>query len=96
LAYFAAQKRSGAADYIQALLVSSGTEKWLADGRAGRIRQSIACSTWEEQYGMRNRCVPSEDYVVEHLDDGAGILAIDETSFPRGEESVGVGDNTAV
>jgi len=29
---------------------------------------------------------------VEHLDDGAGILAVDETSFlKRGEESVGVG-----
>jgi len=36
--------------------------------------------------------VPVRDYVVEHLDDGAGILAVDETSFlKRGEESVGVG-----
>ncbi len=37
-------------------------------------------------------CAEVRDYVVEHLDDGAGILAIDETSFlKRGEESVGVG-----
>ena len=37
-------------------------------------------------------CAEVRDYVVEHLDDGAGILAVDETSFlKRGEESVGVG-----
>ncbi len=37
-------------------------------------------------------CTEVRDYVVEHLDDRAGILAVDETSFlKRGEESVGVG-----
>ncbi|RUS94416.1 hypothetical protein DSM107010_71880 [Chroococcidiopsis cubana SAG 39.79] len=37
-------------------------------------------------------CAEVRDYVVEHLNDGAGILAIDETSFlKKGEESVGVG-----
>ena len=41
--YFARLEAKGAAfDYIQAKLMSSGTEKWLADGRAGRIRQSIS------------------------------------------------------
>ena len=40
--YFARSEAKGAAfDYIQAKLVSSGTEKRLADGRAGRVRQSI-------------------------------------------------------
>jgi len=34
-------------------------------------------------------CAEVRDYVVEHLDDGAGILAVDETSFLKGEESVG-------
>jgi len=43
---------------------------------------------WDEE----QRCAEVRDYVVEHLDDGAGILAVDETSFlKRGEESVGVG-----
>jgi len=37
-------------------------------------------------------CAEVRDYVVEHLNDGAGLLAIDETSFlKKGEESVGVG-----
>lgn len=37
-------------------------------------------------------CAEVRDYVVEQLNDGAGILAVDETSFiKRGEESVGVG-----
>jgi SRSO17 transposase len=79
--------------------MSSGTEKWLADGRAGRIRQSLSLaalvgkSRWDEE----QVCAEVRDYVVEHLDDGQGILAVDETSFlKRGEESVGVGDNTAV
>ena len=41
--YFARSEAKGAAfDYIQAKLMSSGTEKWLADGRAGRIRQSLS------------------------------------------------------
>jgi len=40
--YFARSEAKGAAfDYIQAKLMSSGTEKRLADGRAGRVRQSI-------------------------------------------------------
>lgn len=37
-------------------------------------------------------CAEVRNYLVEYLDDRAGILAIDETSFlKRGEESVGVG-----
>ena len=40
--YFARSEAKGAAfDYIQAKLMSSGTEKRLADGRAGRVSQSI-------------------------------------------------------
>ena len=58
--YFARSEAKGAAfDYIQAKLMSGRTEEWLADGRAGRVRQSkLACRTcWGERYGMRNRCV---------------------------------------
>jgi len=54
----------------------------------------IACSTcWGERSGDEEQvCAEVRDYVVEHLDDGAGILAVDETSFlKKGEESVGVG-----
>ena len=44
------------------------------------------------QWDAEQVCVELRDYVVEHLDDAAGIVAIDETSFiKRGEESVGVG-----
>ena len=54
----------------------------------------IACSTcWGERSGDEEEvCAEVRDDVVEHLNDGAGILAIDETSFlKKGQESVGVG-----
>jgi len=42
-------------------------------------------------------CAEVRDYVVEHLDDGAGILAVNETSFLKREKNqLGWGDNTVV
>jgi len=41
--YFARLEAKGVAfDYIQAMLVSSRTEKWLANGRTSRIHQSLS------------------------------------------------------
>nr|WP_268890205.1 IS701 family transposase [Gloeocapsopsis dulcis] len=53
-----------------------------------RLQHLLGRWRWdEESVGAEVR-----DYVVEHLDDGAAILAVDETSFlKKGEESVGVG-----
>jgi SRSO17 transposase len=50
----------------------------------------IACNTcWAERSGDEEQ-VRAE--VRDYVDDGAGILAVDETSFlKKGEESVGVG-----
>jgi len=64
-----------------------------ADGRAGRIRQSIPLAA------LLGRAIWDEEQMCAEVrlcsrasDDGAGILAVDETSFlKRGEESVGVG-----
>ena len=53
-----------------------------------RLQHLLGRARWDEE----QVCAEVRDYVVEHLDDGAGILAVDETSFlKRGEESVGVG-----
>jgi len=53
-----------------------------------RLQHLLGRAIWDEE----QMCAEVRDYVVEHLDDGAGILAVDETSFlKRGEESVGVG-----
>jgi len=53
-----------------------------------RLQHLLGRARWDEE----QVCAEVRDYVVEHLEDGAGILAIDETSFlKRGEESVGVG-----
>jgi SRSO17 transposase len=42
------------------------------------------------RWNIEQVCAELRDYVVEHLDDGAAVVAIDETSFiKRGEESVG-------
>ena len=41
--YFArSEAKKAAFDYIQAKLMSGRTEEWLADGRAGRVRQSLS------------------------------------------------------
>jgi len=52
-----------------------------------RLQHLLGRAIWDEE----QVCAEVRDYVVEHLDDGAGILAVDETSFQEGEESVGVG-----
>ncbi len=53
-----------------------------------RLQHLLGRARWDEE----QVCAEVRDYIVEHLDDGAGILAVDETSFlKRGEESVGVG-----
>ena len=53
-----------------------------------RFQHLLARARWDEE-SVRTEI---RDYVVENLNDGAGILAVDETSFlKRGEESVGVG-----
>ncbi len=53
-----------------------------------RLQHLLGRARWDEE----QICAEVRDYVVEHLDDGTGILAVDETSFlKRGEESVGVG-----
>lgn len=53
-----------------------------------RLQHLLGRAIWDEE----EVCAEVRDYVVEHLNDGAGILAVDETSFlKKGEESVGVG-----
>ncbi|MBV8884200.1 MAG: transposase [Chroococcidiopsidaceae cyanobacterium CP_BM_RX_35] len=50
-----------------------------------RLQHLLGRAIWDEE----QVCAEVRDYVVEQLDDGAGILAVDETSFlKRGEESV--------
>jgi len=59
--YFArSEAKTAAFDYIQAKLVSSGTKKWLADGRTSRTHQSLSLATLigESALGIRNRFVP--------------------------------------
>ena len=60
----------------------------VGDANPYRLQHLLGRAIWDEE----QVCAEVRDYVVEHLDDGAGILAVDETSFlKRGEESVGVG-----
>jgi SRSO17 transposase len=93
--YFARFEAKGAAfDYIQALLCPVERKNgWQMAEQVGyanpyRLQHLLGRAIWDEE----QVCAEVRDYVVEHLDDGAGILAVDETSFlKKGEESVGVG-----
>lgn len=93
--YFARSEAKGAAfDYIQALLCPVERKNgWQMAEQVGytspyRLQHLLGRAIWDEE----QVCASVRDYLVEHLDDGAGILAVDETSFiKRGEESVGVG-----
>jgi len=93
--YFARSEAKAAAfDYIQALLCpvepKNGWQMAQQVGHANpyRLQHLLGRAIWDEE----QMCAEVRDYVVEHLDDGAGILVVDETSFlKRGEESVGVG-----
>ena len=93
--YFARSEAKGAAfDYIQALLCPVERKNgWQMSEQVGyanpyRFQHLLGRAQWDAE----QVCVELRDYVVEHLDDAAGIVAIDETSFiKRGEESVGVG-----
>ncbi len=93
--YFARSEAKRAAyDYIQALHCPVERKNgWQMAEQVGyanpyRLQHLLGRARWDEE----QVCAEVRDYVVEHLDDGAGILAIDETSFlKRGEESVGVG-----
>jgi len=58
-----------------------------------RLQHLLGRAIWDEE----QMCAEVRDYVVEHLDDGAGILAVDETSFLKREKNqLGWGDNTVV
>lgn len=88
------ESRGAAFDYIRALLCPVERKNgWQMSEQVGydnpyRFQHLLGRGKWESE----QVCAQVKDYLVEHLDDGAGILAIDETSFlKKGEESVGVG-----
>lgn len=92
--YFArSEARSAAFDYIQALL--SPVERkngWQMSEQVGytnpyRLQHLLSRARWDAE----EVCAEVRDYVVEYLDDGAAILAIDETCFlKKGQDSVAV------
>jgi SRSO17 transposase len=88
------EARLAAFDYIQALLCPVEPKNgWQMAQQVGyanpyRLQHLLGRAIWDEE----QVCAEVRDYVVEHLNDRTGILAIDETSFlKKGEESVGVG-----
>ena len=92
--YARAEARQTAFDYIQALMCPVERKNgWQMSEQVGyanpyRFQHLLARARWDEE-SVRTEI---RDYVVENLNDGAGILAVDETSFlKKGEESVGVG-----
>lgn len=91
--YKRSESRGAAFDYIQALL--SPVERkngWQMSEQVGynnpyRFQNLLGRASWDEE----KLCAEVRAYTVEHLDDGAGILAIDETCFlKKGHESAGV------
>lgn len=92
--YARSEARLAAFDYIQALLCPVERKNgWQMAEQVGyanpyRLQHLLGRAVWDEE----EVCAEVRDYVVEHLNDGAGILAVDETSFlKKGGESVGVG-----
>jgi SRSO17 transposase len=91
--YKRSEARVAAFDYIQALL--SPVERkngWQMSEQVGyhnpyRFQNLLGRASWDEE----KLCEEIRAYIVEYLDDGAGILAIDETCFlKKGHESAGV------
>lgn len=91
--YKRTEARIVAFDYIQALL--SPVERkngWQMSEQVGyknpyRFQNLLGRASWDEE----KFCAEIRADAVEHLDDGAGILAIDETCFlKKGHESAGV------
>ena len=77
--------------YIQALL--SPVERkngWQMSEQVGyenpyRFQNLLGRASWSEE----KLCAEVRAYTIEHFDDGAGILAIDETCFlKKGQESL--------
>ena len=91
--YKRSEARVAAFDYIQALLSpverKNGWQMWEQVGYENpyRFQNLLGRASWEEE----KLCAEVRAYTIEHLDDGAGILAIDETCFlKKGQESAGV------
>ena len=91
--YARSEARQAAFDYIQALLCPVERKNgWQMAEQVGyanpyRFQHLLGRAQWDAE----SMCSEVRDYVVESLDDGAAIIAIDETCFiKKGEESVGV------
>lgn len=91
--YKRSEARGAAFDYIQALLSSVERKNgWQMSEQVGyqnpyRFQNLLGRASWNEE----KLCAEVRAYTLEHLNDGAGILAIDETCFlKKGQESAGV------
>lgn len=92
--YFARlEARQAAFDYIQALLGPVERKNgWQMSEQVGyaspyRLQHLLSRAQWDAE----RLCAEVREYAVEHLDDGAAIVAIDETCFlKKGQNSVGV------
>lgn len=89
--YKRTEARGAAFDYIQALLSTVERKNgWQMSEQVGydnpyRFQNLLGRASWDEE----KLCTEVRAYTVEHLDDGAGILAIDETCFlKKGQESL--------
>ena len=89
--YKRSEAKVAAFDYIQALLSPVQRKNgWQMSEQVGyknpyRFQNLLGRASWDEE----KLCGEVRAYAVEHLDDGAGILAIDETCFlKKGQESL--------
>ena len=87
------EAKTAAFDYIQTLLCPvERKNSWQMAEEAGhlnpyRIQNLLGRAVWD----CEAVCREVRSYAVEHLNDGAAILAVDETCFPKkGDQSVGV------
>ncbi|MEL6788845.1 MAG: transposase [Cyanobacteria bacterium J06607_15] len=88
--YKRSEARGAAFDYIQALLSSVERKNgWQMSKQVGsknpyRFQNLLGRASWNEE----KLCAEVRAYTLEHLNDGAGTLAIDETCFlKKGQES---------
>ena len=88
------EPRRRALAFLQGILESGGTQKWLAIGGTGReatpygMQRLLSSAVWDVDR-VRDEL---RAYALEQLGPQEAILAIDETSFPKaGNRSAGVG-----
>ena len=89
--YKRSEARAAAFDYVQALLSSAERKNgWQMSEQVGsknpyRFQNLLGRASGNEE----KLCAQVRAYTLEHLNDGAGILAIDETCFlKKGQESL--------